>query len=65
MLLYQDQIYGEDEIQHLIGVVFLHQEFSNISQVKTKLYVTICEYPVQQTYFLYSTHDSVMTMIFQ
>lgn len=64
MLLYQGQIYYEDEIQHLTGIVFLYQEFSNSSQVKSKLYVTICEYPMQHTYFPYSKLDSVLTMIY-
>lgn len=64
MLLYQGQIYYEDEIQHLIRIVFLQQEFSNSSQVISKLCVTVCKYLVQWTYLPYSTLDSVMTMIY-
>lgn len=63
-LLYQGQIYFEDEIQHLIGIVFLHQELSNSSQVKSKLCVTICEYQCNRHIFLNSTLDPVMTMIY-
>lgn len=40
MLLYQGPIYYEDEIQHLIAIVFLLPKISNSSQVKSELCVT-------------------------
>lgn len=65
MLLYQDPICYEDEIQHLIGIMFLPLKISNGSQVKPELCVTYLWISTAMDILPYSTLDSVMTKIYK